>query len=100
MRSGIKDWLAGQRHCCLRLATSFQLCTSNATYYPKQRYCASTHNTKTIHNCMQLKTKDFLTNIRSLPNEIKKCRSNVSCGSGDLVSGATGEAFFIGRARF
>ena len=45
---------------------------------------------------MQLKLGDFLKTIRSLPNEIKMCRictTNVSCGSGQMVCGATGGEF-------
>ena len=46
---------------------------------------------------MQLKLRDFLaTEFRSLPNEIKMCRtctSNVSCDTGEVVIGATGGQF-------
>ena len=45
---------------------------------------------------MQFKLRDFLNKIRSLRNEIKMCRictSNVSCDSGEMVSGATGGEF-------
>ena len=38
---------------------------------------------------MQLKLRDLLTQIRSLPNEMTMCRigtSNVSYGSGEIVS--------------
>ena len=51
--------------------------------------CVSRHifNANTIH-----------VNInKSLPNELKMCRistSNVSCGSGEMVSGATGGEFW------
>ena len=41
------------------------------------------------HNCMQLKLRDVL----SVGNEVKMCRiciSNVSCGSGEIMSGASG----------
>ena len=64
------------------------------------RYYVSRHifNANTIHNGMQLKYRYFLTNIRSLPNDInirRICTSNVICGSGEMVSGATcGEFFF------
>ena len=37
-----------------------------------------------------------MTQIRSAPNEIKMCiicTSNVSCGNGEMVSGATGGQF-------
>ena len=62
-----------------------------------RRCCVSRHifNTNTIHNCMQLKQR-FLDNV---PNEIKMCRicaSNVSCGSGEMVSGATGGSLVRG----
>ena len=40
---------------------------------------------------MKLKLGDLLTNIRSLTNEIKM--SNISCRSGEIVSGATGREF-------
>ena len=50
---------------------------------------------------MQLKVRDFLTAIRSAPNEIKMCRIctiNVSCGSCEMVSGATGGEFATVRS--
>ena len=37
-----------------------------------------------------------MTNIRSLTNEIKMCKictSNISCDSGEVVSGASGREF-------
>ena len=46
----------------------------------------------------KLKLGDFLKKIRSLTNEIKMCRictSNVSCGSGDMGSSATGRELGI-----
>ena len=53
----------------------------------------STHviNTDIIHNCMQVKLRDILKKIRSLPNEINMCRMctpKVSCSSGEMVRGA------------
>ena len=51
------------------------------------------HNS--TYNFMQLKLGDLL-NISSLPKEIKMCRistSNVSCDSGEMVSGASGGEF-------
>ena len=45
---------------------------------------------------MQLKLRDIFTRIRNLPNEVKMCRkctSNVSCSSVELVSCAPGGEF-------
>ena len=45
-----------------------------------------------MHNCMQLKLRDFWKKNMSVPNEIKMsriCISNVSCCRGEMSSGAT-----------
>ena len=50
--------------------------------------------TRSPETCVKL--IDLLTKMRSSPNEIKMCRicaSNESCGSGEMVSGATGREF-------
>ena len=42
-----------------------------------------------MHNCMELKQGDLLTNIRNLSNEIKMfriCTTNVSCGKGGVIN--------------
>ena len=61
---GIKNWLAGQRDCCLRLATSLHLRIHNIVSNIDKRHCVCMHlfNANIIHNCMQLKLMDFLTN--------------------------------------
>ena len=51
-----------------------------------------------MHDCMQLELGDFFTKIKSLANEIKMCRiytSHVSCGSGEIVNGATGGSLSV-----
>ena len=55
---------------------SLQMCTSVTKHSLKQRVCVSSHkfNRNTINNCIQLKLRDFLMKIGSLPNEIKMCR--------------------------
>ena len=102
-----KKWTVAERQKeMVGWATSllFMTCLCNrklskiTVSYKNECYCVSRHiaNTDTIHNCMQLKLRDLLTEIRSLPNEIKMCRictSIVSCGSGEIVTGATGEEF-------
>ena len=65
-----------------------------------ERLCVPRHifNTNIIHNFVQLKLRDFLKNTMNLPIEIKMCTmctSNVRCGSGDMLSGATGGEFGI-----
>ena len=89
-----------QRHCYLRLITSLQQANEqrNLVSNKNERCCVSRNifNTDTIHNYMQLKLRNFVTTtIRGLINEIKMCRiqNNVSRGSGEMVSGATGGEF-------
>ena len=100
LRSDIKRLLVGERDCCLRLITSLQQTIEqrNIVSHKNERYCVSTHffDTNAIHNCMQLKLGYFLIKIKSLPNEINMSRiftSNVTCGSGEMVSGASGGEF-------
>ena len=74
--------------CCV--TATVHLSIRNIVSNKNERYCVSRHsfNANPIHDCMQLKSKDFLTKSRSLLIEIKMCRtciSNVSCGRGEMV---------------
>ena len=82
------DWLTGQRHCF------FAICYIIALYKTYGIVFLGTFSMQTL--CMQLKLRDFMTRINSLSDEIKMCRictSYVSCGSGEMLSGATGGEF-------
>ena len=72
------------RHC------NWVFCTRNKFSNSDEYYFVQMHIFKanTIHNCMQLKLTDLLTNIRNLSNEMTMCRiciSNIRCSSCEIV---------------
>ena len=81
---------------CYIVVTGNSVTTSFQT--KNERSCVSKHifNANPLHKHMQLKLRYILINIRSVPNEIKLCKvciSNVTCGSVEIASGATGVEF-------
>ena len=84
-----------------RMSASCRLGRDNAPT-PPRRSSRSSLLHKSIYSCMQLKLGNVMINIKSLRNEIKMCiigTSNVSCGSGEMMSGASGGEFVIEETR-
>ena len=69
-RSGLNRCLPGRRHCCLRMLHVWWLEISNIVPLKNDPCRISCQNIK-FYPQLHLKLIDFLTNIRSLPDEIK-----------------------------